>query len=309
MRIMGPRYQGWWHIAKMAKGDYMICSTWYLRYVPEGGKVFVYDKMGSGSMEYNIYGIRTHVSTDINPMFDQPIAAHYYDGRIRIGVTGVIQGRTVTFPLFMPNENLPLTYELLRLAGFKVVSPGAIWRSTLMTMRPRKYDSALLEEEVEYHVKQAISASAQLAALTREDHRIPDIDREIELIRQEPLVELVEVQPYRLIIYTKPIQISDGGYTWVNSYEITIDISNTMEPEILVDGHLSVRGVCHPHIMNGRICSNILGKVAFEVMCGRLHNAVLMILKILQSYDPQGSPYMTIPHLVEYVKRMEAVEE
>ena len=309
MKIIGPRYQGWWHIAKMAKGDYMICSTWYLSHVPEGGKVFVYDKLGSGAAEYNIYGIPTRVSVEANPMFDEAIAEHYYDGRIRIGATGLIRGRTVTFPFFMPNENLRLTYELLRLAGFKVVSIGAIWRSTLMTMRPRKYSKSLLEDEIEYHVKQAISASAQLAALTREDHRIPDIDREIELIRQEPLVELVEMQPYRLIIYTKPIQVSDGGYTWINTYEITIDISNTSEPEILVDGHLSVRGVCHPHIMNGKICSNILGRIAFEVMCGRLHNAVLMILKILQSYDPKGSPYMTIPHLVEYVKRMEAVEE
>jgi len=195
MRIVGPRWSGWWRIAKMAKGDYVTCSTWYLKRVPEGGKVFICDRLGTGGVEHNIYGIKTYVSTDARYGFDEAVAEHYYDGMIRIGVTGLVDGRMVTFPLFTPDENLPLTYELLRLAGFKVVKPEAIWRSTLMTMKPFKQDKSLLEDEIEYYIRQAIIASAQLAALTREDNGVPNIDREIELIRQEPLVELVEMQP------------------------------------------------------------------------------------------------------------------
>jgi hypothetical protein len=309
MKIVGPKYQGWWRIAKMAKGDYMICDLWYIKYVPEGGKVFVSEKLGTNSIETNLYGIDTLIATDI--MIDGiSIEQEHRHDIIKIGVTGRYEGRRITIPLFMPEANLPLTYELLEKAGFNVVSLGDLWRSTLMTSRKPYAGEEALISEIQYHMEELMKASVALASIRRESAReIADVDREIEMIRQEPLVEYVEMQPYRLTVYTKPIAVSDGVYRWVNSYEIVINIYNTSEPEISVTSELEVRGVCHPHILNGKICSNILDRIVLEAMNGRLHNAVIMILKILQSYDPAGHPYMTIPHLVEYAKQVGAIGE
>jgi len=323
MKIIGARPRGWWMVAKLARGDYCVSDLYELSYKRDaiyGSKVYVIEPYPARRVSDHYFAVDDVKKTLQDAITASNVVAHEFMGNV-IGFTAKsdVLNIEATAPIFDSMENIELTYELLKLAGFKVQKPEAIWRSIIANIPPwiKLMDDSTYKRmmsDLVYHHEQVLRLAAEIGRYEAKAkrHRTKDIEIQMDMLRDEPLIEDIELRPYRLIIYTKPITVRDEktGYEWTNSYEIELDIMKVDGGRaIKIRGEKVVDDLYHPHIKGNHICASAITDATRELAKGNIYNAVMLVLNILQSYDVEHGPYATIQHMVERMKELEEVVE
>ena len=321
MKIVGARPKGWWKIAKLARGDYCVADFYQLDYkkMSMRGKVYIITPFPAYEVHTHYYAVDDVKRMLQSAMMTSDVAEHELGGNV-IGFTARNERLDLeaTAPVFDSLAEVGLAYELLRLAGFNVQKPEAIWRGMLASMPPwmklmGDEDYQRAKEDLEYHYRQMLRAAAMIGKYEARarTHKTKDIEVQIDMLREEPLIEEVELKPYTLIVRTKPITVSDGAYEWTNSYEVELDMTRVDDGwrAIRIRGEKVVDDLYHPHIKGDNICASAIGDAVKELANGRIYNAVMITLNILQSYDPEHMPFATIQHMVERLRQLEEAVE
>ena len=323
MKIIGARPRGWWKIAKLARGDYCVADLYVLSYkrdALQGSKVYVIEPYPATRVSEHYFAVSEVERALRSAIMASEVVAHEFMGNV-IGFTakGDMLGIEATAPIFNSMENIELAYELLKLAGFNVQKPEAIWRSIIASIPPwiKLMDDNIYKRmmsDLAYHYEQVLRLAAEIGRYEAKArrHKTKDIEIQVDMLRDEPLVEYVELKPYKLIVYTKPITVRDEktGYEWTNSYEIELNIMKVDSGRaIKIKGEKVVDDLYHPHIKGDNICTSAISDAVRELANGRIYNAVMIVLNILQSYDVEHGPFATIQHMVERLKELEEVIE
>lgn len=325
MKIIGPRPRGWWKIAKLARGDCCVSDIYTLSYrrdAMRGSKVYVIIPYPATRVSDHYFSASEVERALQSAIMASDIVAHEFM-ESTIGFTAKSDALNIeaTAPVFDSMEKIELTYELLKLAGFNVQKPEAIWRSIIASIPPwiKHLDDNVYKRmmsDLIYHYEQVLKLAAEIgryeAMMKAKRHRTKDIEIQIDMLRDEPLIEDVELKPYKLIVYTKPITVRDEktGYEWTNSYEIELNMMKIDSGKaIKIRGEKVVDDLYHPHIKGDNICASAIGDAVRELANGRIYNAVMVVLNILQSYDVEHGPYATIQHMVERLRELEEVIE
>ena len=282
--------------------------------IPDGAKVFaarapIGMRPSAGELDMLCEELKRLTGAD-------DVESHSLNGRV-IGYTA--RGRyELTVPVgFDAEVDLAATYELLKMAGFDVNPPEQILRRVLISIPPsvKLMDDDFYKQtksNMEYHYREYLDAARTVARYEAKVYGVEyvrNIRRDLERIKELEQVESVELQPYRLIIKTKPITLREGEYEWTNSYTITINFEDLDIGGGLVEihGEKEINGICHPHVSHGRVCSSNMDQVIALLARGKIYDAVALIMAILNSYNRDEMPYATVTHLAQTEKQMREV--